>query len=320
MRILVRVIALFVIVMSASAQSVSNKEPDETADEQSGFCPRTHNLESTPSAEYWLEGVIGSKTVKMYLNRGGSGVVGLFYEPKGDWKPVFLGGMWKPSGIDLSAGANSAAFDPEALAPIGRLQGQLTGNVFLGQWVPTGGAHADPVRLSVVPKTECDGKGAWKRFDSPKWPFSFSYPASWHLVEEHDGPGDYLRLICPDPEEMAYDTDVTIKESVGKPTEKDGLVRCGKEWRYDAECGDDIKDSVFGHIAVQSARHGMTILDISDHEWRVYCRDFDGYVGQGGGTDLVVLLQNGWIGITDAKDDSEMDGRIVDTIRAHAAK
>jgi hypothetical protein len=296
MRIIVNGLALFLFVMTASAQTAPSNVPTETADEQTAFCPSTHNLEVEPSTQYWLEGVIGSKIVKMYLNRGGSGVVGLFYEPNGDWKPVLLGGMWKPTGIDLTAGADSAAFDPETRAPIGRLQGQLADNVFLGRWTPTGSDHAEPVRLSVVPKTECDGRGAWKRFNSQKWPISFSYPASWRLSEEHDdGSGDYIHLICPDPEAMAYNNDVTIEVGVGKPTEKAGLVLCGESWRYDADCGEDLKDSPYSHIAAQSVRHGMKILDISDHEWREYCSNGGGYVGQTDGTDRVILLRNGWI-------------------------
>jgi hypothetical protein len=318
MRIVVNALALFLLIVTASAQTAPSNEPEETVQEQGGYCPDTHNLGSVPSAEFWLEGVIGSRAVKMYLNRGGSGVAGLFYEPNGDWKPVLLGGMWKPSGIDLSAGADSAAFYPWSLAPTGRLQGQLKDNVFLGQWTSAGSNHAEPVHLSVVPETGCEGKGVWKRFNSPKWPFSFSYPASWRLVEERDGDSPYIRLICPDPEEMVYESDVTIEEGVGQPTEKSGLVRCGKEWRYDANCDDDDRNFAYSHIAAQSVRHGMKILDISNREWRNYCRN-GGYVGQTDGTDRVVLLQNGWIRIT-WQDASDIVGRIVDTIRAHTAK
>ena len=319
MRLVVNVLALSLFVTTASAQTASSKEPTETAEEQSAFCPMTHNLEETPKAEYWLEGVIGSKTVKMYINRGGSGVVGLFYEPSGDWKLVLLGGMWKASGIDLSAGTDRAAFDPETLAPIGRLQGQLTGNVFLGQWVPKGGEQAEPVRLSIVPKTGCEGKGAWERFDSPKWPFSFSYPASWKLVEEKEGRDTYIRLICPNPEEMAYNDDVIVSEGLGDPQAGTDLVRCGTSWRYRAECGDDIKDSASSHIPVQSVRHGMKMFDISNHEWRSECRD-GGYAGQTDGTDLVVLRQNGWISITKVGGDADIVDRIVDTIHAHTPR
>jgi len=273
MRPILRLLALFAFVATASAQVAPSNESTETANEQSGLCPMTHSLESSPSAQYWLDGVIGSKTVRMHLERGGSGVVGLFYEPNGDWIPVLLGGMWKPSGVDLSAGASRAAFDPETAAPIGRLQGQLTGNAFIGQWTPEGRAQSEPVRLSVVPKTGCEGKGAWKRFDSPKWPFSFSYPASWHLVEEHDGTGESIRLVCPDPEEMAYNSDVTIQQGLGQPADKSRLVRCGNSWRYDADCGEDVKDSLYSHVAVERVRHGLSILDISNHEWRAYCRN-----------------------------------------------
>jgi len=322
MRILVRVLAPLLVVTATSAQTAPSNTPGETADEQSGFCPRTHNLEAHPSARYWLDGVIGSKTARMYLDRGGSGVVGLFYEPNGDWKPVLLGGMWKPSRIDLSAWDDGAAFEPETSAPIGHLQGQLADNVLLGQWMPAGNDHAEPVRLSVVPRASCAGKGKWKRFDNPKWPFSFSYPASWKLVEKKEPWGSsYIRLICPDPEEMAYDTDVTVSEGLGDPSasKQTGLVRCGKEWRYDAGCGDDISQSAFGHIPSQSVRHGMRILDISDHEWRLYCRN-GGYVGQSDGTDLVALQKNGWINITGEGGASDIVERIVDTVRPHTRK
>ena len=39
----------------------------------------------------------------MYLNRGGSGVVGLFYDTLGDWTPTYLGGEWKADAITLKA-------------------------------------------------------------------------------------------------------------------------------------------------------------------------------------------------------------------------
>jgi hypothetical protein len=72
MPLLANVLALLLFVMAASAQTAPSNEPTETADEQSGLCPTTHNLESDPSAQYWLEDLIGSKSVRMYLNRGGS--------------------------------------------------------------------------------------------------------------------------------------------------------------------------------------------------------------------------------------------------------
>ncbi len=319
MQITVSFLALFLFVMMASAQTAPGNEPQETADEQSGLCPTTHNLELAPSLRYWLEGVIGARTVKMYLRRGGSGVVGLFYEPKGDWKPVLLGGTWKASGIDLSAGADTQAFDPETPAPIGRLHGQFTNNVFIGQWTPVGSDRAEPARLVVVPKTECDGKVAWKQFDRPNWPFSFSYPASWRLEDAHTSSGDYISLICPDPETMAYDTDLTIREEAGKPTRESGVVRCGKEWRYDAECGDDIKESAFSHIPTERAWHGMKILDISDKEWRLYCRN-GGYIALIEGIDRVYLLQDGWMRISGELNAPDIVGRIEKSIHPHTSK
>jgi hypothetical protein len=122
--------------------------------------------------------------------------------------------------------------------------------------MPKDGVQSESVRLSAVPKTGCEGKGAWKRFDSPKWPFSFSYPDSWKLVEEKEGGDSYIRLICPDPEEMAYSRDITVSEGLGDPQAGTDLVRCGKEWRYNADCDYDIKQSAFNHIPAQRVRHG----------------------------------------------------------------
>jgi hypothetical protein len=314
MRIVVNVLALLLLVLTTAAQTVPSKDQEETADEQSGICPTTHNLESSPSAKYWLEGVIGSKNVKMFLNRGGSGVVGLFYEPVGDWTPVLLGGMWKSRGIDLTAGTDSDAY--HSLTPIGRLQGQLANNVFLGHWTSKGADHSEPVRLSVVPEIGCDGKGEWKTFDSPNWPFSFSYPASWHIKEEKD----YIRVMCPDPETMAYSFDVYIAEGVGEPPEESGLVRCGDNWRYGAKCAENVENDPFNPIPKQSVRLGVKILDVSDgHEWRNYCRN-GGYIGQGGGTDIFVLSPDGWVEVSGAGDVSDIVAPITRSMRPHTSK
>jgi hypothetical protein len=156
MRIIVNGLALFLFVMTASAQTAPSNVPTETADEQTAFCPSTHNLEVEPSTQYWLEGVIGSKIVKMYLNRGGSGVVGLFYEPNGDWKPVLLGGMWKPTGIDLTAGADSAAFDPETRAPIG-FKGSLLTMFFSGGGRPRAATMPSLFAFQLFPKPNVMG-------------------------------------------------------------------------------------------------------------------------------------------------------------------
>jgi len=319
MRIRLYVPALFLLVLTVSAQTAPDNAGQETADEQTGYCPHTHSLESRPSAQYWLHGVIGSKAVKMYLDRGGSGVVGLFYDTKSDWTPVFLGGTWKPEGLDLSASVNSSAFDREASTPLGRLQGQLVGKVLLGHWTPAGSEHVEPIHLSVVPKTGCAVKGEWTRFESPKWPFSFSYPASWKLVEEKQGNDEHIRFICPDPEEMAYDADVTLSEGLGAPAPKTGLVRCAEGWRYDAECGDDIEHSASSHIPVQTGRPGLRILDLSDREWRLSCRGGD-YVGQTDGTDVVVLLQKGWVSITAERSDRDTIERIANSICPRRSK
>lgn len=317
MQIFQKVITFSLCVATFSAQTAPKSEAQDTADEQTAYCPNTHKLGATPSAQYWLEGFVGSKAVRMFLNRGGSGVVGLFYEPGGDWTPILLGGMWKLDSVDLTAGKDIAAFDRETQAPIGRLQGKLSNKVLIGKWLPKGSEQAEPVRLSVIPKMGCEAKGAWKHFESQKWPYSFSYPASWKLVEEKSGRDSYIRLMCPDPEALAYDADVTIDEGAGDPTEESGVVRCGDSWRFKVDCDEDIKDHASAYSPKESTRHGLKILDISEREWRGSCRS-GGYIGQTEGIDQVVLLRDGWFRITGPEDG--IVAHIVDTIRPHSSK
>lgn len=261
MRIYVSLFATLLVAPLALAQWSCPSHYDLSSSTQ-GQDGASQSGSDTPTRQYDLQGMVGSRTVKMYLNRAGSDSDGLFYFLEGDWTPVFLFGDWKPDGFEFSGESKNQK-------PTGRLQGQLADNLLLGQWTPAGSDRAEPVRLLVVPKTSCDGKGAWKRFDNPNWPFSFSYPASWHIKEEHG----YIHVMCPDPEEMVYDTDVTISEGLGEPSAETGLARCGMEWRYYANCSDDLTRSAYSHIPVESVRHGMRILDMSEHEWRLYCRN-----------------------------------------------
>jgi hypothetical protein len=287
-------IALLLLNSAIYAQSnaATKLDRDEKLSEIT-YCPRTHVLEGDREEQYWLEGTIRNSKVRMYLHRAGADVVGLFYATEGDWTPTFLGGEWSAKGITLLGESADEA-------PKGRLQGQLVNGAFTGSWTTNSSDQADPVRVAATQKPSCDGSGVWKRFDDPKWPVSFSYPASWHVEEvqasEHIGGVDNeLQLICPDPEVMTYNTAVTIyegKEAKGKPIGPGELVHCVKGWR---EGGCDVYDGspVLFQVSEVSQRPGRTVLDV-EHEWRVYCSD-GGYRGQGDGDDQVVLLHNYWI-------------------------
>jgi hypothetical protein len=276
------------------------REPDSTS----------QNQDNSPAGEYRLQGSIGSKAVRMYLNLGGPVPRGLFYVPEGDWTPVFLFGVLKSDALDFVGRSENDKL-------VGRLRGRFAGNIFVGQWTPTGSDQAQPIRASVVPVISCNGDDKWMRFDSPTWTLSFSYPASWKLVEETSGDSRYIRLICPDPGKMIYESDVFINEGPGQPKE---LIRCGKQWRYNAGCDEDITDSAYDRTPTESMHHGMKILDVSGgHEWRAYCRN-QGYVGQTEGTDIFLLSPKHWIEISRANANSDIVERIGNTVHASTTK
>jgi hypothetical protein len=268
-------------------------------DGQTGYCPQTHALGTAPTGRYWLEGSIDNKRVRMYLDRGGTGVVGLFYAPAGDWTPTFLGGEWSASGIALQAETGNGA-------PVGHLHMRFVKGTFVGSWTPNGSGHANPVRFASVPQPSCGGGGEWKQFDDRNWPMSFSYPAEWHIRKD----GSALHLICPDPQAMASNSGVTIYSGRGEPIGPSKLVHCSDGWEYGPKCG-----AVHGHsdlfpISLISQQEGKTILNI-EREWRVYCSD-GGYVGQGDGEDRVVLLDNDWI---EFAGDPDIVDRMVNSVR-----
>lgn len=272
-----------------------------------GYCPKTHALELAPQATYWLEGSIGAIPVSMFLDRGGSGVVGLFYAKGGDWTPTYLGGEWGAAEIDLLGQTGNHS-------PLGRLKGQLTKDAFVGSWTPADSTRVEPVRLAVVPEPACDGKGPWKRFDDPKWPVTFSYPASWRVEKDDDA----LRLMCPDPRSMAYGDEVTIYQGTGEPGEPQELMHCAKAWKYGSSCDCGNENSPGCRIPAVTRQQSKTILNLDNHEWRVYCSD-DGYVGQGDGKDRMVLLRNGWGEFIGAGAAADIVERLVSGTTARAA-
>jgi hypothetical protein len=157
----------------------------------------------------------------------------------------------------------------------------------------------------------CDGKGAWKRFDNPKWPVSFSYPASWR-VQQH---GDRLQIVCPDPEDMATDNVLTVYEGKGDSIGPSQLVPCANGWRFGPKCDSYTEDAVTASVTTVSQQPGKTILSLG-HEWRVYCTD-GGYVGQGDGADRVVLWRNHWIEFVSTNPD--MVDRLVKSAHVRTA-
>jgi hypothetical protein len=305
---------MFCAVVSLVLLSVAwAQDPTQSpaADDDSGvtgYCPQTRALKGDPQQEFWFDGTIGDRPVRMYLYRVGSGVVGLFYYAERDWDPILLGGGWKDGAVNLSD-------ETEDHPATGRLQGQV-GKMSLGGTWTSQGERAEPVQLAVVEEPKCDGDGPWKRFDDPKWPVSFSYPATWRVRESSDSVARSLTLTCPDPEAMAYNNEVTIWESEGKPGAgvegaQSGVVMCADGWRYGCKCSDDLEAC---HRAETSRQRDRTILNLDEHEWRVYCRG-GGYVAQGDGEDRVVVLQDRWVEFAGAGGSSAIVDRLVNSAR-----
>jgi hypothetical protein len=300
------------IFAQSDAKSKSGIDDRDVELSDTNYCPRTHALEGTPEKEYWFEGTIRNSTVRMYLHRAGADVVGLFYTTDGDWTPTFLGGEWSAKGIKLLG--ESANEDPT-----GRLEVQLVNGALIGSWTLNGSGHADPVRAANVQRPVCDGSGVWKRFDDPKWPVSFSYPASWHLKKDDERL--VLTLTCPDPEAMTYDKGVTIYEGKGKPVGPYELVQCPKRWRFGPSCDSYDEDAVTAQVTEVSTQSGRTVLSLV-HEWRLYCAD-GGYRGQGDGNDIVVLLRNYWaefMGVVPATDVVDRMAKSARVRAVHTAK
>jgi hypothetical protein len=305
--------ALLLLNSAIFAQSdTAPKAVQDTEQDFGFFCPHTHVLGDGPD-KYWLEGTIGNSAVKLYLADSGAGAIGLFYATDGDWTPTLLGGERSANKFKFSAVAADHTLK-------GRLEGQLVNGAFIGSWTSKGSDHADSVRLAAMQRPTCDGRGAWKRFDDPGWPVSFSYPASWRIKEV----GDALQIICPDPEDMAYNNKLTIYEGKvqkDKPVGLWELVHCANGWRFGRSCDTSERNTASLSVLEVSQQPGRTILGI-EGEWRVYCAD-GGYVGQGDGEDRLVLLHDSWIEFTGAGQTSDIVDRLVKSARvrtSHNAK
>jgi hypothetical protein len=177
------------------------------------------------------------------------------------------------------------------------------------------------VSLRIVPATDCSGKGAWRTFDSPRWPITFDYPASWPLAEN----GNHIVVGCPDAARVAWGG-AAISFQLGQGRENvvaadgragtriDWFISFGNDqWLFGNTCDERPPDDlgIFCHVARQSTWRGMTVLQGSPGEHRLY-RPGRGYVGQGGGImSYAFLIGDTWVVI-----DSEDTPDSIDDVRS----
>jgi hypothetical protein len=281
---------------TASAQAPGGKQF------QTGFCPKTAQLEVSPSDKYWFEGLLGQKRVRMYLERGGAGVVGVFYDTA-DWVPMILGGGWRGENtVEVSA---LSGRDVQT----GTFKGRLTARGFEGSWIVGDEENGTAFVLKTAPQPKCDGSGAWKSYQDGHWPISFSYPASWHVSAS----GDTVTLTCPDASMMAYDGyEITVMQGADANNVTTDFVQCGEKWiyGYDCKCDADTRCKT----AEAADRDGMTILNGSHVEWRVYCRG-GGYVAEGEGDRRVITFGDTWIAVEGQGPAGALVERVVGTVK-----
>ena len=295
----------FFALLSVTSGWGSGQEQTGGSDGYQGYyCPQTHALKISPSEQYWLQGTIGGKHARMYLNRGGDGVVGVFYYTS-DWLPILLGGLWKDGGrifaTDVPRTHDALPVVDTATAP---LKGRLVDGKFVGSLTSAGGGQ-QPVHLIAMSQPRCE-TGPWRQFEDPGWPVGFSYPPCWHV----QATGDEIDLTSPDPMRMAYlGPDITVSKGGMADIKKTGLVMCGQEWKYGYSC-DSESDESCTRPAKSPQQGGITVIDISQHEWRTYCID-GGYQGQAEGVDRVLLLGNTWVEVSG--ENSDVVTRIVDS-------
>jgi hypothetical protein len=283
---------------AASAQAPGGKQY------QTGFCPKTAELEVSPSAKYWLEGYIGKKHVRMYLERGGAGVVGVFYDVA-DWVPLILGGRWTSGELESIEMTALSARDATAAV----LRGHFTERGLDGVWLVGGEENGTAFQLKTASEAKCDGSGGWKTFQDGHWPVTFSYPASWHV----DASDNRVTLTCPDPSVMAYDGyEISVMQGEDANTATTDLVQCGDKWIYGSNC--KCEDATRCKDAPAVDRGGMTILQGGQMEWRTVCRG-GGYVGAGKGDRQVVTFGDTWIVVEGQGPAAELVDKVVGTVK-----
>jgi hypothetical protein len=290
-------VVVVLVLTEAFAQAPEKKQY------QTGFCPRTAELEAGPSQKYWFEGALGQKHVRMYLERGGEGVVGVMYDTV-DWVPLTLGGRWIAGKETIEV---TAFTERDAMG--GVLKGQATASGFTGVWSQEGGENGLPFRLKTVTQPKCDGSERWKTFEDGRWPVSFSYPGSWHVSTSADS----ITLTCPDASLMAYDGyEIDVKQGAEANTVTSDFIQCENKWIYGYDCRCD--NATRCKIAPAADQGGMTMLRGDKIEWRVYCRG-GGYVATGSGDRRVLTFGDTWIVVEGEGPPGELVERIVGTAK-----
>jgi hypothetical protein len=251
----------------------------------------------------------------MHLQRAGAVVAGLYYYTK-HWVPLLLRGEWRGEGdLRLTEQTSDGT-------KTGVLEGVLGGGGFKGSWSRPDSSKRWPVQLRSVRQTGCNTFGAWKQFDDPAWPFTFSYPATWHLEQQKDG---WVRLSCPDPEPMLFEDGgvVQIGRGEGLAPFQDGgygFTVCRRRWFINtADQGGCVCDDLDAMCVpvTPAQRGGLTVIEGGGDD-RNYCRGGH-YAGQGTHESRLFLRGDRWL-VLDASDvATDALVRIAKTVEARAS-
>ncbi len=262
-----------------------------------------------------LEGRIGNAEVRAYLLDGypaepPNGVSGVFFYTQ-EWLPL---GEASAIGLDGQLSDDCEVHLTERGA-IGReaatwVIGFTTDNQLAGARREEQSSASVPITLRMVAPIDCSGRGTWRRFSSDRWPITFEYPVSWRLEERSDG----LVLQCPDPGRLAFGgapIHVEVGAGAGEAVQTEdgrrgtrigGFLRLtGDQWWYGYDACEEVPRRLFCEQARRSTRRGMTVLQASVGEDRLY-RPGGGYVGQGPGVlRYAFLLRDSWVTV-DSQD------------------
>jgi hypothetical protein len=268
-------------------------------------CPP--DFDGQPASSHSLEGTIGHSRVRVYLERGGAAVVGIYYYTR-QGKPLVLEGAWGADG-DVRLRESTVREGDET----GAIEGRLSPAGLTGVWTSPDGARRLPVKLRSVPTPPCDGRGPWRRFEAPDWPVTFSYPASWLLRVD----GDQLLVSCPDPAAMLSEpAGVTVRRGAGVESFDQGsFARCAGKWYVAAidRCACDSLESCV--LAAEKPRDGMVVVD-TQTQWRGQCR-LGGYTGLVDAKGALYLIDGGrrWATLAGAAGVEEVLARIGKSVR-----
>jgi hypothetical protein len=284
--------------MTASAQAPEKKQSPI------GSCPKTAEIDTVATQKYWFEGALAQKHVRMYLERGGQGVVGVFYNTA-DWVPEVLGGYWiagQQETVELRAA-------DEHDVELGHLQGRLTANSLAGVWSPVRPGNEISFNLKLVAQPKCDGSGPWKNFDDKSWAVTLSYPVGWHVSSGAES----ITLTCPDPSLMAYEgNDIEVTQGAEANEVTSDFIQCGDKWIYGYNCR--CADASRCKVAFTEDREGITVVRADRIEWRVYCRG-GGYAGLGEGVRRVITFDDKWIVVEGQGPAAALVERVVGAVK-----